>query len=305
MTTVDLEEVKFDKLAQCCTISILGKRRTGKTTWATHIAQYIHSRVFVVMCGNKDNMTEWQQLVAPLYVRSKCTNYLQNLRDFQDERCSRFSNKQMEIPSSHRVTLIFDDCGYDRKFMHSEIMKDLLSNGRHYGMYIIILCQYLNQMHAVNRDQLDYIGILYTANVSNMKKLYNEFMNVCDFRTFKAIVQGVTSNRGMCWIDNTTTTNTVEETVFFAQLQLPIQKCPLGDPSTWEFSSRRYLNEEKLQLLGTGNKQGAKNCTSFQTDEEEEEGGGQKERVKVPFENITVPDKQGPITIRKMKFKKD
>jgi hypothetical protein len=295
MTTVEVHEASFETMAACSTISILGKRRTGKTTWATYIAQFISSVIFIVMCGNKDNISEWRQIVAPLYVQNKCLDYLKRIRDFQDNRCSQFSKKQLEIPDSHRITLVFDDCGYDKQFMHSDIMKDILSNGRHYGMYILILCQYLNQMHAVNRDQLDYIGVLYTSNVTNIKKVYNEYMNVCDFRTFKAILQGTTSNRGMCWIDNTRPTNKVHECAYFAHIPPSFTKKRLGCSSTWDFSARRHMNDRNEQKLK--NFFSSSNATHFNTDEEEEGGGDEL------YQNVVIPDQRGDITIRKLKLK--
>lgn len=299
MSTVDIHEASFSDIATCASITLLGKRRTGKTTWAIYICKHLKSRVFIVMCGNKDNMSEWSRVVAPIYVQDKNIDYLKRVRDCQDRRCSMFSSQQLPIPESHRITLIFDDCGYDRKFMHSEIMRDILSNGRHYGMYVIILCQYLNQMHSVNRDQLDYVGILYTSNITNLKKLYNEYLNVCGFHTFKAIVQGVTDNRGICWIDNTKSSSILQKCVYYYHLKFPLDPVRLGSSNTWNFSERYHLSDERQRLIGEQYGVSEGGCTNFDTDDEKPH-----EDYSEVYQKICIPNTKGEaITIRKMKMK--
>ena len=70
----------------------------------------------------------------------KDENHLKRIRDYQDMTLSNIEKVDI-IPRKYRICIILDDCGSDRTFMHSNIMKDILSNGRHYGMTIMILCQ--------------------------------------------------------------------------------------------------------------------------------------------------------------------
>ena len=227
---VNIHEADMQKIAPCASIAIIGKRRTGKTTWAKYILQFINRDIdrFVALCGNKDNSSEWKRIIQPLYVLAKNLTYLQNLRDYQDSKVSVFTDKQEPIPRRYRICIILDDCGSDRTFMHSTIIKDILANGRHYGMTIVILCQYINQLHAENRDQIDYLCMLHTANQKNIRKIHEEYVNICEIRTFKYVLNACTNNRGCCWIDNTTNPNTVDECIFFKRIEWPIEFLPIG-----------------------------------------------------------------------------
>jgi hypothetical protein len=247
MTTIDLKEANFARIENCASIALLGKRRTGKTTWAKWIVQYISEQCdrFVVMCGNRDNMSEWREIISPLNVLTKNGAFLTKLRDYQDRKCSSFTVQGKEIPQKYKITLIFDDCGADRTFMHSDIMKDILSNGRHYGMFIIILAQYLNQMHAENRDQLDYIGVLYTSNQRNIKKLWEEYISVVEMRTFKYILKALTSKKGLCWIDNTQNPACVSDCIFFKHMTWPCDVKPVGSLGVRSYSQQHFMGSNK------------------------------------------------------------
>ena len=251
MVVVDINEANFHQIAEFSTVALLGKRRSGKTTWATSLIQFLVGKCdkFVVHCGNKDNMTEWRKVVPPAYVHTKNLEHLRKVRNHQDTVCSVYSNKQQTIPVLDRLTLILDDCGSDTKFMHSDVMKDLLSNGRHYGLYIIILVQYLNQMHAVNRDQLDYIGVLHTTNSRNIDKLFNEYCNVCDKLVFAAILKALTCNRGLCWIDNTISSAHINECIFYKELEQMPPCNPVGGDLFRQYSTERYHSENIQNLL--------------------------------------------------------
>ena len=251
MVVVDINEANFQHIAEFSTIAILGKRRSGKTTWATSLVQFLNGKCdkFVVHCGNKDNMTEWRKIVPAAYVHNKNIDHLKKIRNYQDTACSIYSNKQQTIPVVDRLTLVLDDCGSDTKFMHSDVMKDLLSNGRHYGLYILILVQYLNQMHAVNRDQLDYIGVLHTTNSRNIDKLFNEYCNVCDKMVFTAVLKALTSNRGLCWIDNTTSSDKVNECMYYKEFEQMPTSTPVGGCEFRQYSDERYNSEDVQSML--------------------------------------------------------
>lgn len=239
---IDIREAEWDGIEENASIAIIGKRRTGKTTWAKFLLQYISTDIdrFCVMCGNKDNINEWSEVVHPLYLMYKNLNQLQNIIEYQDARISKYGKE--DIPKKYKLCIVFDDCGCDRKFMHSDVMKDLLSNGRHYGITVIILCQYLNQMHCENRDQLDYVMMLYTSNIKNIKKIHDEYVNICDIRTFKYILNACTLNKGACWIDNTKNTINVNETVFYKKMTIPINFNCVGSQTFKEYGNLHILN---------------------------------------------------------------
>jgi len=246
--TVNIQEACLDSLEPCASIALLGKRRTGKTTWAKYILHCLNDQIdrFVALCGNKDNASEWKRMIQPLYVMNKDLLYLKRLRDYQDARVAEYSDNQLPIPRKYRICIILDDCGSDRAFMHSPIMKDILSNGRHYGMTVLILCQYLNQMHSENRDQIDYLGMLYTSNQKNIRKVHEEYVNICDLRAFNYVLNACTTEKGICWIDNTKSPSKIEECCYFKRSPWPMEFGKVGKECVRKYGNGHYLDKHNL-----------------------------------------------------------
>lgn len=252
MSSVEVHEYDFRNIKEFATISILGKRRTGKTSWAKYIVGHLGNKChrYLVMCGNRDNITEWREIISPSFIMVKNIHKLEEIRRYQDSKCSEYTHQGKEIPLKYRLTIIFDDCGADRKFMHHPTMRDLLSNGRHYGMYIFTLAQYLNQMHSENRDQLDYIGVLFTANSKNLKKIHDEFISVCDIRVFQYLVKSLTTNHGLCWIDNTTNPSDISECIFYKTIvPWPYQYKPVESDDVRRYAEEHYIDSNFTQDL--------------------------------------------------------
>ena len=86
--TVNIKEASLNDMEPCASIALLGKRRTGKTTWAKYLLQFLNKQIgrFVALCGNKDNASEWRRIIHPLFVMPKNIAYLKRLRDYQDEK---------------------------------------------------------------------------------------------------------------------------------------------------------------------------------------------------------------------------
>ena len=195
-----IPEFNFQELKKNATLVILGKRRSGKT----HAARYIYSKHLIktkrtlVIAGNKDCAREWLSAVPGQCCVIKDIARLDGIRNYQDNKA-----KEGPIKDKYSITIIIDDCGADRTFMFHPLLIDIMSNGRHYGMQIVILLQYITQLHPQNRSQLDYVGILYTNNETALKKVSNEFSNSMGFSEFKECLKISTESGGMLWIDNT------------------------------------------------------------------------------------------------------
>jgi len=175
--------------------------------------------------------------------------------------------------------------------MHNPIIKDILSNGRHYGMTLLVLCQYLNQMHPENRDQLDYLGMLYTSNQKNVRKVHEEYVNICDMRTFKCVLNACTSNRGMCYIDNTKNPRIIEDCVFFKQMPWPCNFAPVGSKEVRDYGNIHYIETQPKQN---------KKETVFNTNIDNNTDSDTCEDIPLALSNKCVfTDRKGSIIISK------
>lgn len=256
MTTkqIGIKEASFENMVPYANIGILGKRRTGKTTWAQYICQYIPCDRFLIVCGNEDCKSEWKReytlkddpdvrepFVPPMYIIGKDVQKIEEIVKYQYRKCSKYTQKHTQIPQKDRLCIVFDDCGSDKKFMHDHIVKDLNSNGRHAGIYMVWLLQYLMQKHPQNREQLDYVGVLFTANQKNIKKLYDEYVGICELRDFEYILKYFCSNHGMTWIDNTGKSAHLQDMIYSKRLLLNHESIhPLGSPKYRSFAKIHY-----------------------------------------------------------------
>jgi hypothetical protein len=201
------------------TVLLVGKRRTGKTTWAKQILHSLRGRIgrFCLIAGNKDVPHEWD-CITKLYVTPKqyALVKLRDLKLYQEARVSEFTRRREPIPYKYRVCIVLDDCGSDEGLMKSEIIRDIFANGRHYGMFTLVLVQYYYQIPRRCRENVDYLGVLRISNSDILRKIYKELIGFSDFRLFRYITQASTDSYGMCFINNTVINSVaITDQVFF------------------------------------------------------------------------------------------
>lgn len=246
MSELILGDANFNLIEACATIILLGKRRRGKTTWAKLITQYLSKTIdrFVSISGNKDNQAEWGKVIAPLYTWLLKTDMsaLKNLIKYQDTKVSPYTNQDLPVPRKYKLGLIIDDCGSNTSFMNSSLMQDIMANGRHYGITVIIPLQYFYQLLPKNREQIDYVGMLHTRNVKNIKKVYDEMINMMTLAHFKHVLEACTASRGLCWIDNTGTPDKFEDFIYYRRFPYwPYKFETVGSGHVREFHQKHYL----------------------------------------------------------------
>lgn len=253
--TINIYEADFQNIKPCASVMVLGKRRSGKTTLSKHITQYLDSKInrFVAFCGNLDAQVEWKSVIPPLFVHGKNLESLRNIVAQQDEMVSCYTEKKQDIPKEVRICIIMDDCGCDKDFLKTKVVKDLFSNGRHYGITIVILCQYIYQIDPEIRTNIDYLAILRQTNVKNIKKIYDEFASFTkNMEELKHILELSTTNYGCCWIDNTAQSSLVQKCIFFKRNTLMEFK-KVGSQKMWEYSEKHHITRDMERMIKKSN----------------------------------------------------
>lgn len=268
---VTIKEHSLDRLAPCATFGVFGKRRTGKSTLAAKVvAKLAESGVgrVVVYCGNRENQLEWARVVHPLFIHGKDLKHLDSVIEWQDTRIGKdreafedaehrkaledpsYHPREYEIPNHLRLIVILDDVGNSHEFMHSKTIRDLTSNGRHFGIDLIMLLQYITQMYTDSRSQLDYVGMLQTANTSSVDRVYKEYVGTpcCDLKVFHYLLSACTGKKGRAmWIDNTAPMSI--ERIFFVTIPWPVPRILLGHKKFIDFGRSHYLSTRRQSEL--------------------------------------------------------
>jgi hypothetical protein len=217
---IKIKEVNLQALHHDAVFVLVGKRRTGKTTWGKKIVHHLSPQIgrYCLIAGNKDVKYEWGNCISPLYVtpREFGEAKLEELKKYQEDRVCLYTRNKQTIPYKYRVCVILDDCGSDVKFMKSAIIRDILANGRHYGMFTMIMVQYYYQIPRRCRENIDYLGLLRTNNQDNLRKIHAELCGHASLRAFKYCSAALTNNFGLLFINNTSPTSTqISDSVFY------------------------------------------------------------------------------------------
>ena len=213
---LSITELDLNGLVEDASILIVGKRRSGKSTWARYITTCLNMPRVVVFAGTKETQNAWRKVVPPLFVHGKSIRQLRAIKDYQERSVARYDGAA--IPRSRKLLVVIDDCSSDRKFMNDELFLDLQSNSRHYGMCIITTAQSLAQIKSENRSQMDYVGMLFTSNLKTVEKIHAEYCNIVNKSTFIQIMRNCTRNKGLLWIDNTVAPESVVECCYYKQI---------------------------------------------------------------------------------------
>ena len=259
-STVYIKEIDFEKIHVDATVAIIGKRRTGKTTWGKIIVSSLHGRIgrFCLISGNRDVRFEWQDCISSLFVTpvEYGIGKLSQIKEYQGKKISEYRRRKIPIPFKYRLCLIMDDCGTNREFMHSAIVRDICANGRHYGLFTLFISQYYYQIPKNCRENIDYVCMLATSNVDNIEKIRREKVGIVGTRIFKYVVSALTCDYGMCFIDTTNPRiHNVSDSVFYKP------KCKKG----------KHFILENRQVYKYGKMHNKEEFT--QESQEEREGG--------------------------------
>ena len=216
-------------------ISIIGQRRTGKTTILfsimKHIRNYFHSGV--VFTGTASNGT-WQKIIPDTAVfnlnemniylpeiiarGNKINTYLQ-----RGELMGGYKHMEMvmkgQIPreySAYRF-VILDDWVDDIKVTHfTPLLNKLFIAGRHACVFVVSLSQYCKGIGPKLRNNVDWMGILAESNGELLTMMVRENMSFTGTTTQEMIryIQQYTQDHHALIINKAPLTKTLNDTVF-------------------------------------------------------------------------------------------
>ena len=133
-----------------------------------------------------------------------------------------------------------DDCLYDNDWKKDKIIREIFMNGRHWGIFFLLLMQYAIGIPPNLRSNIDWVFLLRENNYQNRKKLYENYAGM--FHTFEMFCQTMdacTENYECLVIHNGAKSNKLEDQVYWYKGD------EHGDfrvccPEAWEFSEQNY-----------------------------------------------------------------
>lgn len=217
-------------------IVIIGKPNTGKSTLIKSILYEKRNifPVYLVMSGTEDSNNTYKSILPSTFVYNKLDE--KKIEDFIVRQ--KIAKKHLENPWG---VLLLDDCTDDPKIFNKPLFQGLYKNGRHFKLLFILSLQYCMDIKPVIRTNVDGVFILRETNLRNRKSLWENYAGVIpDFSMFCEIMDQLTSNYTALYIHNQTTSNKLEDCLFWYRAKPLSKDQKLGCKDLWKFHNARY-----------------------------------------------------------------
>lgn len=217
-------------------IVIIGKPGTGKTTLITSLL-YEKSHIFpmgLAMSGTEDSNGHYSKIFPSTFV----------FNSLDKPVIEQFVNRQklakQHLPNPWGV-LLLDDCTDDPKLFNDPLFLGLYKNGRHWKMLFILSLQYALDIKPAIRTNIDGTFILRETNLRNRKILWENFAGVIpDFAIFNSVLDQMTDDYTALYIHNATTSNKMEDCVFWYKAKPVPNDFRMGSDDYWDFHDQRF-----------------------------------------------------------------
>jgi len=190
--------------------------------------------VAFIMSGTEDSNGHYKKLVPSTFVYNKLQE--KKIEDFVTRQ--KIAKKHLSNPWA---VLLLDDCTDDPKLFNKPLFQGLYKNGRHWKMWFILSLQYCMDIKPVIRTNIDGVFILRETNLRNRKSLWENYAGIIpDFTMFCHIMDQITDNYTALYIHNATTSNNLEDCLFWYKAKHVPSDFRFGSKDLWKFHYNRY-----------------------------------------------------------------
>jgi hypothetical protein len=226
----------------------LGKRRAGKTTGIFGFFKvnpgYFPTGTIIspTAMHDKDMLKHFPCcFIHKEYSDDLIISIMERQLNIKREYISRGGKKSGINPNSF---IILDDCAFDDTWKKSKYMSEVLMNGRHYYLTVIITTQDPMAIPPRIRGNMEYIFICKETKETNIRKIYEHYVSVFPvLKSFKKALTKIAQDYTLMVVDNVTSSADINKQVFY-------YKANLKDPdfSNFRVTSDRFwkMNDKVL-----------------------------------------------------------
>jgi len=183
--TLEFEKLRLRDITWNSCIMNLGPRESGKSFLTISQMLAIRPAKYVVFTGS--TVTKKNPYVRILPDGSVIQGFpeecLRELIDAQKKLCTE-NNLDFQTMSKDEIKdamkeiglmVILDDLSQDESIYNSSIFKELIFNGKHYGIFVIVNVHFATCVSYRSRDQFQYVFATLDTSIKNCGKLYDYF----------------------------------------------------------------------------------------------------------------------------------
>jgi len=239
-------------------ILVIGKRGSGKSTVAETICSYFAHIEEGLCISPTDHFSGfWARHIPPLYIHGEYNpGITKRLLDHQYNKWKKYKQKckkRGKKPKPGKISpafAIYDDVSFDKSFFRDLMTRKLLMNGRHFAMTIVITVQYLMDITADLRNQIDYVVVMKETSRNNREKLHHYFAGMFpSLVSFEKTLMKCTEDRECMVIDNTAGSYNPEDCVYFYRAT-PNKRFRMGSRLFWKHSKTNYDSDAEGEYEG-------------------------------------------------------
>lgn len=209
---------------------------THNTTLITRLL-YEKSNIFptaFVMSGTEDSNGHYTKIIPSTFVHNR----------YDEDKINQFITRQKiskkHLPNAWSV-LLLDDCTDDPKIFNKPQFQGLFKNGRHWKMLFVLSLQYCMDVRPVIRTNIDGVFILRETNLRNRRALHENYAGIIPtFELFCQIMDQITNDYTALYIHNATTSNRLEDCLFYYKAKPVPKNFRFGCKDFWKFHKNRY-----------------------------------------------------------------
>ena len=162
--------------------------------------------------------------------------------------------KRQDVAKAHLQNpwafLVIDDCMDDPKLFNDPLFQKLFKNGRHAKCLFFLGLQYCLDVKPNIRVNIDGTFILREPNLKMRKSLYENYAGIFqDFSSFCTVLDQISDDYTALYIHNATTSNKIEDCVFWYKAKPVPKDFKFGCKEFWDFHNERYDPDNKYESL--------------------------------------------------------
>lgn len=226
-------------------VAVVGKRNRGKSHILIQMAKEIDQERLLpkaIVLSSTDGVTGFfRKYFNPSFIYG----------DFNEDTLEKILSVQRKAVSQNKdprktgLLLIIDDSGFDKNFFASRVWRELVMNGRHYGITTLVALQDIGSFTPAVRAQLDYVVCLNESFTNGLDRLYRWIFGTYEsLAEFKKAHEVITRNYGAHVFDNISQGGN-DEKILWYRASHPLPRFKFGSSEYQAYSNKK--NKKKMK----------------------------------------------------------
>ena len=246
MANLNLKKFDMAKIGKGAIVAMIGRRGQGKSFLVKDLLFYKRDMpIGTVISASESSNRFYSDMMPSLFIHEAFSPKIVANLVKRQKIVTKKMKQQMQMYGKSNIDpyafLILDDLMYDAPTWIKDInIKDIFMNGRHCNLMFLVTMQFSLGIPPAFRSNIDYVFILRENYINNRKRLYEHYAGMFpSFEIFCQVMNQCTENYECLVIDNTSTSNRIEDCVYWykGDAHPPFK---LGAPEFWQYHNNNY-----------------------------------------------------------------